>query len=646
MMSTDNPGHSIFDGFRRLTRARWRSQRRAQVYIIEECPRAAEFGLSEARVRAENAQEKAASKARMRIGLCGAAFIAAFGVLVFRLWLITGGLVPIAAVLLADNQEERARPEIFDRHGRLLATNLPMRNLNVTARDVWDAADTAAAIARILPDVDQARIENTLASGRSVHLARNLTPAQEKAIFDLGLPGVNFSSSTERFYPHAHLAGHLIGYTVPGRGGVAGLEKVMNAADEPLVTSIDLRAQQILTQELGASVARFKAEAGWGAVMDVATGEILALANYPDFDIQHAAGADDAARRNLFVHDRYELGSAFKVFTAAGLINAGLADEHATFDARGGYRVADRVIRDFHGENRVLTLGEVLRYSSNIGAARMSVMLGPEALRDFLGSLGLLEPVDHILPEKRAPELPLKWGPVEAATVSYGHGISVTPMHLLTAFSAIVNGGIYRTPVFTKVDPAHDDLTGRRVITEETSATMRRLLRQVILAGTSGQAEADGYYPIGKTATADKVDRQNGGYFRDQRISSFIGAFPGNAPRYAILVSLDNPKPVAGTHGYATAGWNAAPLFGTLVSQLAPLFGVLPQSADEAGPAFANPPEADDPAPAKLAANAVPAARQRSQPEPRAPSQDAINAPESRRRDDPIRDQLLREGLR
>lgn len=345
--------------------------------------------------------------------------------------------------------------------------------------------------------------------------------------------------------------------------------------------SIDIRVQQILEDELAASMEKFSAEAAWGAVMDVATGELIALASLPDFDPNAPGAAPADFRRNRAVYDRYELGSAFKPFTAAAALDAGVAREGSTYDARGRYRVADRWISDYHGENRVLTLSEVVQFSSNIGIARIAGDLGPERQKAYLKKLGLFKAAPVELAENREPDLPSQWGPVETATIAYGHGISVTPLHLLTAFAAVVNGGVYHQPTFLKAD---GDIERRRVFSDETSAVMRRVLRRVVTDGTAEYAEAPGYFPIGKTATADKPAL--GGYDTDSRIASFVGAVPGYAPRYAILVSLDDPQALKETYGYATAGWNAAPMFARIVERAAPLLGLSPVNEAEALSAF------------------------------------------------------------
>ncbi|WDI30388.1 penicillin-binding protein 2 [Hyphococcus flavus] len=523
-------------------------------------------------IKASGARGRFADRARVRVMMCAVVFVFVFGALGVRLAFVSFGQIETSSLYAEATHADGPRPEIVDRNGALLAADLPVIALEVAGRDVWDAGETAQKLANVLPGIDPVELTLKLEEGRYEEVKSDLTPTERKAVFDLGLPGVRFAARVDRFYPQADLAAHVIGHDEPGKGGVMGLEKAANRfrGDGQLRASIDIRVQQALEDELSSTMKTFHAEAAWGAVMDVETGEIVALASMPDFDPNEPGAAPDDFRRNRATYDNYELGSAFKSFTAAAIMDAGLASEATPYDARGTYKVADRIIRDFHGENRILTLSEVVQHSSNIGAARMAIELGSKEQRRVLKDLGLFEALPIELNENRAPQLPAQWGPVETATISYGHGISVTPLHLLAAYSAVVNGGVYRTPSFLAVDEAPE---GRRVFKPETSAAMRRVLRRVITDGTAEFAEAPGYYPIGKTATADKVSK-TGGYEKDARIASFVGAVPGYAPRYAILITFDNPQAIEGTYGYATAGWNAAPAFSRFVERAAPLLGL------------------------------------------------------------------------
>ena len=569
--------------------AKRKEKRLARLTVIEDCDRG--VAPSTDRIAATSRKARTLDVTRRRIGMCAVAFAFAFSLLAARLGVVSFGpssLPPNAAVAAGDDPDRR---EIVDRNGVLLAVNLPMRSLEIAGREVWSAKETAAALAEVFPKIDAADLEEKLAAGRYVEIQERLTPAEEEAVFALGLTGVRFAPRTRRFYPQGAIAAHVIGHTEAGKGGVMGLERALNErrGDGPLVASIDVRAQQILEQQLGAALTKFHAKAAFGGVMDVATGEIIALASLPDFDPNAPGAAPTDSRRNRAVYDRYELGSAFKLFTAAASLESGVASEHSTYDARGSYRIADRVIRDFHGENRTLSLSEVVQYSSNIGAARMAADLGPERQKAALRAFGLLDPLPIELAERRVPELPWQWGPVEAATISYGHGISVTPLHLLAAVASVVNGGVWRAPTFLKHEPEGrgGEPDGRRVISADTSLIMRRVMRAVITGGTAEFAEAPGYFIIGKTATAEKPAA--GGYNQNARLASFVGAFPGPAPRYAVLVTLDEPQAIEGTWGYATAGWNAAPTFAAITGRLAPLLGVMPVAESVALAAFAGP---------------------------------------------------------
>jgi cell division protein FtsI (penicillin-binding protein 3) len=548
--------------------------RRARCRVISE-PRA----LAAPALAAIPAPGRARSgtRARRRIAMCALAFVAAYGALAARLATVSFAPPEDARAhraIAAAHPDRRAgapRADIVDRNGVILATELPMIALEIAGDEVWDPDETAARLAEAFPEIDRGALATKLAAGRYVAVRDDLTPAQRDAVFALGLPGVRFAERVRRFYPQGRLAAHVVGHVEPGKGGVMGLERVLDGRGgaSPLAASIDVRAQQALEEVLAAALADHRAQAAWGAILDVNTGEVVALASLPDFDPNAPGAASDDWRRNRAVYDRYELGSAFKAFTAAAALDAGVAAETTAYDARGAFRVAGVPIRDYHGENRVLSFSEVIQHSSNIGMARMAGDLGRDRQRAALGALGLLARLPVELAENREPELPARWGPVETATIAYGHGVSVTPLHLVAAYAAVVNGGEYRPPTFLKADAPRP---GARVFSERTSATMRRVLRRVVTDGTAAAAEAPGYYPIGKTATAEKPVA--GGYDANARISSFVGAFPGHAPRYVALVSLDDPQSSAATHGYATAGWNAAPAFADLVLRTAPLLGV------------------------------------------------------------------------
>ena len=550
-------------------------------YVIAEA-QAPEAPCETVHVHARGGRQQHADRARIRILMCAVVFVVIFASLGVRLAFISFGHITPGTRFADAPSSDTPRVELVDRKGALLATDLPMISLEVAGSEVWDPRETADKLQAILPDIDAPELEEKLKRGRYVEVRTNLTPSERQAVFDLGLPGVRFATRIKRFYPQADLAAHIVGHEERGKGGIMGLEKVANdmRGSKPLRASIDIRVQQIVEDELSAVMEKFSAKAAWAGVMDVETGEVIAIASLPDFDPNNPGAAPADFRRNRATYDRYELGSAFKAFTAAAALEENVTQEASEYDARGSFRIADRRITDFHGENRILTLSEVVQFSSNIGIARVVGDLGASLQRTYMEKLGLLDPLVMEIAENRAPEPPEKWGPVESVTVAYGHGISVTPLHLLTAFSAVVNGGEFHDPTFI----ANGEVATRRVFSEETSAVMRRILRRVVIDGTAEQAEAQGYFPIGKTATADKPAA--GGYNRNTRISSFIGAVPGYAPRYVILVSLDEPQPLPETFGYATAGWNAAPTFSNIVTRAAPLLGLSPVNEATALAAF------------------------------------------------------------
>ena len=523
-----------------------------------------------------------ARRAKLRISMVATCFIIAGFGLGMRLADISFsnlGVTQSRAQAIAQNGH---RPDIVDRNGVLLATNLPTIALEIDGKDVWDARETVASLATVLPDLDTLSFEKKLGRKQYVEVRSGLSPAEHAQIFALGLPGVHFPRRDHRFYPQEGLAPHLIGHVEKGRarfgdGGVMGFEKVLDrfghelpGGNDALVASIDVRVQQALEEIVGEAMLHYSAEAAWGGVIDVTTGEMLAMASFPEFNLNDPSASAMDSRRNRMSYDRFDLGSAFKAITAASILDSGIGNEDSAYDARrGSFKVGGVTISDYKGKNRILTLSEVVQFSSNICSARMSRQLGPSLQQHYLKSLGMMEALPISLAENRMPDLPKKWGPVECATVSYGHGISVTPLHLLAAFATVVNDGTWRSPVFFR---NLESQQVRQVFSQSTTASMRRVLRRTVLNGSAKSAEVPGYFVIGKTSTADKP--RNGGYDRNARISTFVGAFPGHQPRYAVLVSLDNPQPTAQTHGYATAGWTAAPMFQKLVSRIGPILEV------------------------------------------------------------------------
>ncbi len=515
-----------------------------------------------------------------------------------RIWLVLsvfvliffGMAVRLADVSLMGSQAQRfarfspanplplERALITDRNDRRLAMNQEVVGAAVNMRDVWNADDTAEKLVTVFPDIDVQFLKRRLATKKYVPLREELGQEEKQALLELGLPGVEFTQSTKRVYPQGALGSHAIGYVIPGRGGAAGLEYVIDVqgADGVLKSALDIRAQQILEEEMFSTLTEFSALSAWGVIMDITTGEVIALANLPDYNPNEPNASPADHWRNRAMHDVYELGSAFKVISAAVALETGVTDMDEQYDVRQPLTIRNKTISDYKPKGGFMTISQIVQYSSNIGMAQVALKTGAKRQKAYLAHLGLTTPLTTELPEFRSPMLPLQWGDVELATVSYGHGIAVTPLQLTAAVAAVLNGGLYVKPTFLKSEKS---IELKRVFSEETSATMRLILRRVVTDGTARAAEAAGYYAIGKTATADKPS-PFGGYKKDERLSSFIGAFPGYDPKYVILVSFDEPQPTPESYGYATAGIVAAPAFRRIVSRLAPALGIKPVNDD------------------------------------------------------------------
>jgi len=358
----------------------------------------------------------------------------------------------------------------------------------------------------------------------------------------------------------------------------SGVDTPMLKSGQPVQLSLDLRVQHILHDELQRAISDFSAAGGAGMVLDVNTGEILAMVSLPDFDPVNAGTATPDQRFNRATLGVYEMGSTFKIFNTAAALDSGVIGINDSVDASHPLRVAGFTISDFHPENRPLTVAEVIMYSSNIGSALIAQRMGTERQRKFMDSIGMLRRASIEIPEAGAPMYPADWRPINTMTIAYGHGIAVSALHLVTGVAAMVNGGVMRpaTLIHRNLDQVTD---GQRVIKAETSAQIRQLLRLVVEKGTGKKADVPGYFVGGKTGTADKLG--NHGYIANARMASFVGVFPINAPRYVVLAMVDDPKPNASSYGYATGGWVAAPAVGRVIQRMAPLLGIPPQDEND-----------------------------------------------------------------
>jgi cell division protein FtsI (penicillin-binding protein 3) len=527
--------------------------------------------------------------ASWRLALVGTAFAAAFvmvgGALVLNAAPQTVSPAIAGGMTESGSREFSPRASIVDRNGEILAYSLPFSSLYANPQEVRDPEAVAAELVQALPELKATEVAATLANkGREfAYVARHLTPSQHSAVLNLGIPGLYFRKEYRRIYPRGRLASNTLGVVSEDhRSGLSGVEAffdsdLANSPDLPLALSIDVRVQNVVREELQKAIDRFSGIGGIGLMMDVRTGEVLASVSLPDFNPNDFSTITSETQTNKVVGGRYELGSMFKLVTAAAALDYHVATERTMFDATKPLVAYGHRISDFRGEHRWLNMPEVLIHSSNIGAARMGALIGAPRMAQFFDRLGLLQKASIELEESAAPIAPHHWQEINAMTTAFGHGFSVTPIQFASAIGAVANGGVLRRPTLLRV-AGDADTAGARVLSEDTSARVRRMMRAVVVQG-SGKAANSPYYKVGgKTGTALKAI--SGGYSTDKRLSSFIGVFPIESPRYVVLVSVDEPKGRKDTLGFATGGWVSAPAVREIVERVAPMLGV-PQSEPE-----------------------------------------------------------------
>jgi len=478
------------------------------------------------------------------------------------------------------------RGDILDRDGQPLARTIDAWTIGLhPTKLIGDKLEIARALARLMPERDEATYFAMMRSGKPFfYLRRRASPALVEAVNALGEPGLSLDREPDRLYPQTSLGAHVIGYTDVDGNGVAGIERAFqdqlaNAATrgQPVQLSISSKIQQALEHELLNAVTTYSAVGAAGIIMDIHTGEILAMTSLPQLNPNAAGQGSPEARFNRATLGVYELGSTYKPFTVAMAMDSGIIKSFGQiYNCPKQLNVYGRTINDTHPFGRQCTVAEIMKESSNIGTAQIAAQVGSSRQQAFLGKMGFLNPVAIELKEKGRPLTPRNnWGPLETMTVGYGHGIAVTPLHLASGYATLFNGGVYRPATLLKVDKNHPVPKGRRVFSEETSYKMRALLRLVVTQGTGKKADAPGYRVGGKTGSAEK-------YFnRSLLVTSFAGVFPMDEPRYVIVAMLDEPKATAETYGFRTAGWNVAPVISGTVSRIAPMLGVRPDKRRE-----------------------------------------------------------------
>ena len=527
--------------------------------------------------------KRAVDNARGRVRVAMAVFALAFAAISLRL--IDLGLLSGEATdkrVIAAALDVAPRADIVDRNGVLLATDLTAISVYAQIPRVLNAHDSALKLAGVLPGVSSEVLERKFASGsKFIWVKRKVTPAEYDAVNRLGLPGVGFQREVERVYPHGNLAAHMIGYTnVDGRG-LAGVERFFDEQlrkegprGEPLHLALDVRVQHALRNEIASAVEEFTAIGGAGLVLDIHTGEIIAMVSLPDFNPNEPGTiANNPELINRMSHAVFEWGSTFKTFTMAMALDEGKAGFRDSFDATNPIRISRFTINDDHPKHRWLTVPEIFMYSSNIGTVKMALQVGTENQKAFLGKLGFFERPHVELKERGAPLVPAEWKEINTMTIAFGHGLSITGLQLAAGYAAVAGDGMLH-PVTVLKKPVGYKPEGERIVSQETAYKIQGLLRLVVEKGTGRQADAPSYLVGGKTGTAEKAG--GGGYRKKSLVSSFVSVFPVINPRYVTVVMIDEPHGTKKTYGFATAGWTAAPTTKRVIERIAPMLGVPP----------------------------------------------------------------------
>lgn len=550
------------------------------------------------RLRHEAMRDQARESAEGRLLMMGALLLLAFLSIGVRMGVLAASepSEPRASASGAEILTQRA--DIVDRNGRILATNFVTHSLYAQPQMMIDPVYAAKQLGDIFPELEIEKLERQFTGNRKfVWVKRRISPEQMQLVHDIGEPGLLFGPREMRLYPNGRLAAHILGGTSFGREGVdaaeivgvAGVEKAFDEAlrdpgrgDQPLELSLDLTIQSATEQVLAGGMKLLNARGAAAILMDVRTGEVVSMVSLPDFDPNSRPNPlvegvpSDSPLFNRAVQGVYELGSTFKPFAVAQALHEGMVTPSTMIDTKGPLRWGKYSIRDFHDYGPRLSVTDVIVESSNIGTARIAMELGAERQQDFLGSLGLLEatPIELVEAPGAKPLLPKNWSEISTMTISYGHGLSTSPLHLAAAYATIANDGIRVRPTILKTD---NPVQGEQVMSRATSEQVRSMLRQVVKRGTASFGEVEGYAVGGKTGTADKAKERGGGYYDDRVIATFASIFPAHDPRYVLVVTLDEPEDRTGEERRRTAGWTAVPVAAEVIRRIAPLLGLRPE---------------------------------------------------------------------
>ncbi|MEX0301750.1 MAG: peptidoglycan D,D-transpeptidase FtsI family protein [Leisingera sp.] len=549
-------------------------------------------------LRHQEMQVQARQRSEGRLLVLGLFFLFAFGTIATRMGMtaVSEPAEPVASVPGSAIAAQRA--DIVDRNGRLLATNFETHSLYAQPPQMIDPVGAAEKLVEIFPELELERLVKDFTGKRKfLWVKKKISPEQLQAVHDIGDPGLMFGPREMRLYPNGSLAAHVLGGAGFGKEGVnaaevigvAGVERQFDDylrdpgnAGKPLQLSLDLTVQAAAEQVLYGGMKLMNAKGATSILMDARTGEVISVVSFPDFDPNDrprppTSGFDPSASPlfNRAVQGVYELGSTFKIFTAAQAMDLGLVNADTVIDTRGPLRWGKFTIRDFRNYGNEMSVTKIIVKSSNIGTARLAQQIGVERQKSFLDTMGMLEPTPFEISEAAGgkPLLPPNWSELSAMTISYGHGISTTPMHLAAGYAAVANGGRYVAPTILK---QRGPQLGERVMSEASAEAARKMLRKVVSEGTASFAEVEGYQVGGKTGTADKP-KPRGGYYDDKVIATFASIFPAHDPKYVLIVTLDEPSIIAHGEERRTAGWTATPVAAEMIGRVAPLLGLRPQ---------------------------------------------------------------------
>ncbi|HEX2859365.1 MAG TPA: penicillin-binding protein 2 [Alphaproteobacteria bacterium] len=469
--------------------------------------------------------------------------------------------------------EPLRRGNIYDRNGILLAATVKVYSLYADPVRILDVKEAATKLHALFPDLPAEGLRDVLGNRdrRFVWLKRRLSPKQAQDANALGLPGIAFREEYVRVYPLQNVASHILGAVDVDNNGLAGVERYYDSdlkKGHDLTLALDLTAQDLLRDSVRDATYQAGAKSGWGVVLDSKTGEIIAMTSQPDYDPNHFGHSDDTARFNRAALASYEMGSTFKLFTLAQGLSDGVITPETPIDCRFPIKIDKYTIKDYHAKHAILTAREVLRYSSNVGAALIADKSGPAAQKAFMDKMGMLKPLSKVGISEIGPvRYPHNWGRVETFTIAFGHGIMVTPLHLVAAANALVSDGVYRPPVVLK--GGEDQSSWRQVLDNKTVLQVRDLMRDVVVNGSGRSASVPGYDIGGKTGTAEKIGAR--GYDHSKNVVSFLASLPLDNPRFTVLIMLDEPK-----KGFETGGKSAAPAVGAFVRRYALVAGLAP----------------------------------------------------------------------